>query len=497
MAGDFLVPLLRTDGGAPDPVAIETWHLALGSTVAVEIPHDLFALWLFPKGGGAVLLGPAALAADRIAVPPPSPLLQQDDLYRLEETLRQARYGSAIAAPIREPDGSRDVGAMLLGAFAKGAFGPREALGLARLGTQLAPALRDLADRMASPSAALLSPGITRESLPEHLARLTCDAVDGPDLVRRTSGALYQVIPHDRLEIVITGPAPGTWTLLSGSSPERRWAGGHETPDPFGTIAGCIGEAATLLVPDLGEIGIAWSPESPTVPIHSLLGARLTVAGGTAGYVLLGSVGRDAFRPEDEDTLALAALLLAPRVLGLSSPAPFSPAPAAAAPPEEAPLPRAAAALANTVQLSEGLRRFGEELGRLLPHDGFSIHLRRNEWELVALDPGLPQPLGGQPAIGMRTFAGAAVLEESREWVSRVSDHREELFVPLVVAGRSVGALGIRTRGTLAARAAALIARQFADVLAPHLELVRRAAIRELESGARGQIATYPVGLSP
>ncbi len=34
------------------------------------------------------------------------------------------------------------------------------------------------------------------------------------------------------------------------------------------------------------------------------------------GYLLLGSVARDAYRPEDEDTLAFAALLVAPRVHG-------------------------------------------------------------------------------------------------------------------------------------------------------------------------------------
>jgi hypothetical protein len=481
MAGDFLVPLLRTDGGIPDPLAIETWHLALGSTVAVEVPHDLFALWLYPTSGGAVLLGPAALAEDRLEVPVPAPRLQQDDLFRLEETLRQARYGSALAAPVRRPDGSRDVGVMLLGSFAKGAFGPREALALARLGARLAPALDDLAGRMASPSAPWLSHGITRDSLPEHLARVACEAVDGPDLVRRTSGALHEVIPHDQLEMVAAGGVPGTLIPLTGSLPRRRWSGsGGEPDDPFLAIAACWGEGSTLLLPDLGEVGIAWTPEAAAVPIHALLGARLTVAGGTAGYVLLGSVARDAFRPEDEDLLGLAALILAPRVAALRGAAMDRPAPPPPiAPAEQPPLPRAAAALASAAELAEGLRRFGEELGRLLPHDGLSIHLKRNDWELVALDPETPRPLGDQPALALAEFPGRAVIQESREWVALVRDHREEVFVPLVVAGRTVGVLGVRSRGTVAGRTAALLARPFADLLAPHLELVRRAALRD------------------
>src|SRR3989304_6335887 len=103
MAGEFLVPLLRTEGGCPDPIAIETWHLALGPAVAVEVPHDLFALWLFPATGGVVLLGPEALAADRVEVPVPAQVLQQDDLYRLRKTLRRGGGGACLAAARAAP----------------------------------------------------------------------------------------------------------------------------------------------------------------------------------------------------------------------------------------------------------------------------------------------------------------------------------------------------------------------------------------------------------
>src|SRR5712692_8767191 len=94
---ELLVPLLRTEGGAPDPVAIATWYLALGSA------------------GGVVLVGPQALAADRIGVPLPNPQLLQDDLFSLEQILRRAKYSSALAVPVRH-DG-RDVGVMLFGSF--------------------------------------------------------------------------------------------------------------------------------------------------------------------------------------------------------------------------------------------------------------------------------------------------------------------------------------------------------------------------------------------
>ena len=53
---------------------------------------------------------------------------------------------------------------------------------------------------------------------------------------------------------------------------------------------------------------------SPGLPARSVLGARLEVGGRLAGYLLLGSVAQDAYRPDDEELLELAGLLLASRV---------------------------------------------------------------------------------------------------------------------------------------------------------------------------------------
>jgi hypothetical protein len=48
--------------------------------------------------------------------------------------------------------------------------------------------------------------------------------------------------------------------------------------------------------------------------------------------------------------------------------------------------------------------------------------------------------------------------------------------VPLRVAGRPIGTLGLRGPGFMATGEAAATAQQFANVLAPHLELLRRGA---------------------
>jgi hypothetical protein len=307
------------------------WYLALSEATATEIPHDLFALWLFPASGGVVLLGPEALALDHVTVPPPSPHLLQDEVYQLEELLRRAKYASAIAVPVRGAE--RDLGVILLGSFARSAFGPGEALALARLAAGLLPTFTQLAESLpsAAPHAAL-EPVMSREALPDHLARVASEAASGPDLVRRTSGVLYPLLPHDQLEILIADPADGTLAPLSANLPRRRCGGGGggeasdggATVEPFQAIAARFEDAATLLVDDLteGGQGVEWllagrGGGAPGRPARALLGARLEVGGTLVGHLLLASVARDAYRPDDEMTVALAARLLAPRVAGL------------------------------------------------------------------------------------------------------------------------------------------------------------------------------------
>jgi hypothetical protein len=315
-----LVPLLPLEGGAPDPVAITTWHQALGASTAVEVPHDLFVLWLFSASGGIVLLGPEALARDRIDVPLPDPALRQDQLFKLEEVLRRAKYPSAIAVPVRRDE--RDVAVMLLGSFQRGAFGPAQATALRKLATALEPTLSSLALGMPSVTThPAVEPAMSPEELPGHLARASVEAASGPDLVRRVSGVLYPLLPHDRVEILAV-TAAGSLVPLSGSAPRRRWTADAGTLEPLTAIISRFGSAPTLLVEDPDELSAdgAWSVGSgaaPAQPARAVIGARLEVGGQVVGYVLLGSVARDAFRPEDEDTLAFAALLVAPRVQGL------------------------------------------------------------------------------------------------------------------------------------------------------------------------------------
>lgn len=486
--GDPLVPLLPLNGSAPDPVAISTWHQALGASVAVTVPHDLLALWLFPDAGGTVLLGPDELSRDRVEVPLPAPAFKQDQLYQLEEVLRRARYASAIAIPVRHQ--GRDVAVMLVGGFARGMFAPVQALALHRLALSLEPSLAGLAAVMAavSPHVAV-EPAMTADELPDRLARATVEAPNGPELVRRVSGVLYPLLPHDRVEVLTLG-AGGMLIPLSGNSPRRRWSAGGGTVDPFTAIVEQFGQGTTLLIEDLGEIGAegAWtvSGAGASQGARSVLGARLTVAGTLVGYLLLGSVARDAYRPEEEDTLELAALLIAPRVHGLRLAAEVEALRNHPSAPDNstAPLARSAEALAGTSHLGEALAAYGKALGELLPHERILLHLRWGEDEVVALDPASPRPFADLPALPLAEFAGAAVLRGEREWLIRSIEGSEELVVPLRIAGRVVGTLAIR--GTFpSTREASRLALHFADVLAPHLELVRRGAAINGPGGSR------------
>jgi hypothetical protein len=78
------------------------------------------------------------------------------------------------------------------------------------------------------------------------------------------------------------------------------------------------------------------------------------------------------------------------------------------------------------------------------------------------------------PAIPLTTFAGEAVLRGEREWMVRSIEEGEEVLVALRVAGRPVGTLSLQSAGFTDPREVAASVQPFADLLAPHLELLRR-----------------------
>ena len=138
-----LVPILWVDDGQVDPVALATWHQALSNTVAVEVPHDLMGLWLYPSRGGAVLLGPAELAEDDLVIPVPSPHLTPEQLAQVETIVTKAGYQSATCLPVRF--GKRDVALMLVADLQPGRYRAVERVVLQCVAQRVGPMLGRIA----------------------------------------------------------------------------------------------------------------------------------------------------------------------------------------------------------------------------------------------------------------------------------------------------------------------------------------------------------------
>jgi len=303
---DLLLPVLPSGTGPPDPVAVATWHLAVSDAVGAELPHDLLALWLFPETGGVVLLGPAALAADQVVVDRPEAFLGQDQLLALEDRVRSAGYASVIAAPVR--DERRDLGLMLLAALAAGKYGPLQAIRLFEILRQFGPALRRLGERMTAPGDDALLPSTDDpDRLLDVVARTVAEARSPGDLLARLSAALHTLLPHDELEILVPGRRSGAWERF-GRDPARPPAGGAPGAGGMDALMDRMAAARVLAVPDLTAErgGLAWpvrGDRRDSQRLHAMLATLLRQGGETVGYLVLGSVARDLYRPVDEERL--------------------------------------------------------------------------------------------------------------------------------------------------------------------------------------------------
>jgi hypothetical protein len=477
-ATDTLVPVLDLSAGAPDPVAVGTWHMALSNLVGTEIPHQLFGLWLFPATGGVVLLGPEALAADHLEIAEPAPRVSQDQLYELEETLRRAKYGSAIAIAIG--DETRDWGLAVFGTFEGGAYGPVVARRLARLADQLAPSLSALGKVVTAPAGA--SSPVPEDELAATLPLVVNEAPSGPELCRRLSGFLHPHVPHDRLEVLALTNGARSALPLSGLASRRRWGSGATTwADLIRLLDDFFDDDLTATIGNLAAEapGLSWPGAAGTGPtrIGSVLAVRLTLGGEVVGLVIFGHAATDLYRETDVAIARSVAPLLASRVvaLRLESEVQALRGQLEVLQAPSLPVLRAADALAATAHLGEALHRFGADVREIIPHDRIRYVLRLSESEAVELLPDAIRPLADLPLQPIETLSSRAVLDGDRPWVLGHRRESVELAIALKVADRVIGAMVIEKAGGFEApRDAAAIAHQFAAIVAPHLELLRR-----------------------
>jgi hypothetical protein len=488
---------LTVQEGPPDASAVAAWHLALSNLIGVEVAHDLLALWLFPERGGMTLLAPLELAQDRVELGQPDPFLSQHQIYGLEERIRHAGYQSVVAVPVRSP--ARDLGLALFAHLEAGRYGVPQAMHLHAVVHQLLPTFESLA--LAPPHFAASGTGgpLTAATAPEAVARACAEGRTGAEVLRLLSGTLLGVVPHERLEIVVPGSAHGLWALLSGAPEGRRW--GESTAAVSQAVAGLVAQAGdddTLLVEDLREgPGLAWPSYRDLRTrqrVRSVLGIRLAAAGVEDAWLLVGGPAPGMFMEADREVLSAVAPVVALRVQGLRAQleADVTRAQAQTVQATQARAGRLAAALAATAHWGDAVALFVKEVRESLGYAQVRFALRLGDDRYVECEPGDLRPLTSLPQHPLDSSDLSLVLSGLASFlVSGASG--ADLAVPLRVAGRVIGALELLGGKPGSTGHPVTAAQLLADLLAPHLELLRRAAIVSPLARPRREVLTGEV----
>jgi GAF domain-containing protein len=511
---DVRVPLLRLKGSTWDAVALETWLEALSGLLAPELPHDLMALWVYPPEGPAVLVGPSALAQDNLEVPMPAPHLGQDELYTMEQRIRTAGYASAVCMAV--PHGDRDVGLLLLAALRPSCYGLPEAVLLRNVADSLGPTLARVARQGREPMAPPRDDGAPppperrrsepgRKLVELHALLAKLGLAESASRTPREfsdfiSQALQPMLPHDRIQILVPDASAQEHYRFDRHGPGTFWSDPAlvVTRDQFDPAA-LFGDADELLVGDTASRTgpVAWCPDAPgqaraEAAVRSVIGVRLLSHTRVAGYILLGGNGPDFFQPDDVELLRQVAALAAVRVDSflLAWQVQVMRSHLSVLRNVPAHLGRMAEVLATTAHVGAATRLFAREASTVLPFDRMEFALRLGEAdEVVIVAPGDARPLPDLPLVSVagtelgRVMRGElphayASARRQLETEAGAGQPTAALVVPLRVAGRIFGCLTLLAAGADAfTRADIALAQQLADVLAPHLELLRRASL--------------------
>jgi GAF domain-containing protein len=508
----FLFPILHSRNRVPDLEALRTWYEAVSDALQFELPHDLFALWVYSPSGEPSLIAPEELAADDLRVPHPNPYIDPHELARIEDRVQSAHYGSVICRPIRH--GPSDVGLILIAGFRPDLYGMREAAVVESAAEAMAPMLARYS-RAGHPSEAADDP-IPADSSSDSIVETPKPAVSAPfsveqheaqelnalyralaeattgagtprDFMLAVSFAIQQQLPHDGIELIVGNP-PGDQHYrlgLHGHGP--LWADPalvltHESFDPHRLFAG-IGQVLVRdgtsdprgPMPELAQV--TGTEKEP----RSLIGVQLRVLERPVGYLLLGSAGPGLYEESDLMLLDTIAALIAPRVdvfvmdwqhqvlrgqFDMLRHIPMH-------------LSRIAEELATTPLLGEATRRFVKSASELLPVNAIEFAVRlSNEGRVAVVKPGQATPLADLPQEPIEGTGVARVVRGEIPYLlsSQESPPLSVLVVPLRVGGTILGAMAMTSPGTAFGRTDLAVAQQLADLIAPHFEVTRRVA---------------------
>ena len=302
-------------------------------------------------------------------------------------------------------------------------------------------------------------------------------------MLRLVSGVLQALVPHERIEVAVPGSSHGVWALLSGTPEGRRW--GESTAAVSQAVAGLVSQAdddGSLLVEDLRDgPGLAW----PSYREHRALqrmravaGVRLHVTGSEDAWLFLGGPGCGMFRQDDRELLLSIAPVVALRVQALRAQldADVTRAQAQAVSAAQGRAARVAAVLATTAHWGEAVGLVARDIRESLGYRAVRFALRLGDDRYVRVEPGDVRPISSLTTEPLESTDLATVLSGLAAFLVHGEDGAD-LAVPLRVAGRVVGALELLGGAPGATGHPVTAAQLIADLLAPHLELMRRSAL--------------------
>ena len=471
-----LVPLIRADPSARDPVVLATWHAALSNAVGVELPHTLLALWLYPAGGGAALLAPEELAQDHLTAPLPGPELSDSQLNEFVQPVRRA-YPSVLCVPIRF--GRRVVGLLLLAELTAERYGDAERALAEAIAAALAPTFARLARRWA--------PAGAERSLLAAITDAWGGARSPADFFRLVSEALEPQLPHDLLEALIPAPGGGEQYRLARHAGPPPWADpALVLPRERIDLAQLFGGESVLRLADAadraGWSSTVFAEEMPHgQPVRSLIAVRVTAGGHLAAHLLVGSGIADLYQEEDAALVEEIGRLIAPQVEAyvLASQLHVSRKQVGVLRTAPAHRARIADMLATTPKFADATRRLADEVRALVPCDKLTIAVRMLAADrVVLLEPGETRHLADLPLTPVSDTPLGQVLRLELADAVRESARQTELIIPLRAVGQTVGALVVTARGFGAiGRDDVVELQHLADIVAPYIELARRQAL--------------------
>jgi hypothetical protein len=476
-----LVPLLSAEEALHDPDALATWHAAISNAISTDVPHDLLALWLYPAHGGAVLLAPEALAQDELAVPLPAPQVQPSQLTLLEDIVRDAGYPSVAALPIRS--GRRDAGLLLAADLRTGQYGAPDRLVLERVAQQLAPVFGRMA-RLWKANGHDAGQSVRADALLDAVAFAGRHLASPQLFVAELGRALEPLLPHDLLDLLVADPTGARLYRLGEHARGPLWADPSLVLDrELLDLDALFGGKPTLVIGDSYHAagwprGYFTIEEPAGAELRSIVAARVHGPYGVSAFLVMGSVGAELYVEEDAALLARVAGLISAQVGVLVAGSSRSPA-GPSAPADQPTLLDAAEMLATGTEFAATTRRVADLAARLLPFDELRFAIRLSEGDrVVLLEPGESRPLPDLPLIPVGGTALASVLQGEIPHSFVVVNGEARLVVPLRVAGRVHGALVLTARAPAILREVHLRpAQQLADIVACHLELLRRTAL--------------------